>query len=158
MPIVIDINCLACVFDVNNQEHVQFSDILRWIQSGKGVFVFGGTEYQNELKKCPKYIPIILELLRSNKAVRILDSEVDSFIPLVRQLISATKCNDSHIIALVLASHCPLLCTNDIALMAAIKIPALYHQRGQRVRIYRSAKNRLLLNRHSDRSVLKNCT
>ena len=61
MAIIIDTNCIANVFSPKTANHSEFKPVLEWILLGKGLMIYGGSKYREELKKTAKYLPIIAE-------------------------------------------------------------------------------------------------
>lgn len=113
MCIVIDINVIAAVFNEESENHAIFLPVKEWIDARDGVLVFGGSSYMNELKKTPKYMRLVRLLHDDGRAIRIKSDAVDKVERSVTTKTNGTKCNDCHIIALLDASRCPLLCSKD---------------------------------------------
>lgn len=145
MCIVIDVNALAMVFDGSNAKHNEFSPIKEWITDGKGFLVFGGKKYKRELEKLVQYLKIIRLLKDGGKAISIKDDVVDTIENNVIEKTTGTNCNDQHIIALLAASKCSLLCSTDISSFDFIKDRSLYPKKSPKVKIYKSIKNKNLL-------------
>lgn len=145
MCIVVDINTLAPVFNEECEMHAEFSAVERWISSGGGVLLFGGTKYIRELSNCYRYLRLINQMKTAYKAVHIDDTVVDREEARVVEGTAGTDCDDQHIIALLCASRCTLLCSNDRRSYQHIKNRALYPRNMRRVRIYTSSKTAHLL-------------
>lgn len=145
MCIVIDINALAMVFNENHADHVNFSSVKKWIDEGRGFVVFGGTKYKNELKLAIHYMRLIRLLKDAGKAISICDEAVDKIEIVVREKVKGNKCDDQHIIALLGAARCPLLCSVDARSFEFVKDRTLYPKGAPIVRIYSSNKNKKLL-------------
>ena len=145
MAIVIDTNILAKLFDCENIDHPNFAPVLLWIDRRKGFLLFGGTIYLEELKKAGRYLKLINQLRTAGKAFRINCEAVDHLHSQVLPRTAGTKCNDSHIIALLAASKCSLLCTEDAASIKFMKDKSLYPKGMIRVKIYSSIRNSKLL-------------
>ena len=154
MCIVVDINTLAPVFSENCRRHQDFLDIKKWINAGKGFLVYGGTKYKNELGKT-RYLRLIRLMKDAGRAVPIRDDVVDSMEATLLTKTKGMKCDDQHIIALLGASWCPLLCSADLRSFDYIKDRSLFPSGMPQVRIYTSARNADLLKRMS-RNMLKN--
>ncbi len=76
MYIVIDSNTLSKVFNVKDKEHVQFAPVQAWIDDRRGLAVFGGTKYKEELKDAGRLR--FLRLMKDDgRAVAIKDTAVD---------------------------------------------------------------------------------
>lgn len=135
MCIVVDINVLAPVFNKSCERHKYFAPIKNWIEDGRGYFVYGGTKYKNELKRSP-YYKLVRLLKDAGKAISIDDNVVDDMEKTVIQKTKGTDCDDQHIIAILGASKCPLLCSDDKRSWEFIKNKSLYPKKCPRVRIY----------------------
>lgn len=153
MCIVIDINVIANVFNEESENHTSFFPVKKWIDSKEGVLVFGGSSYIDELKKMPRYMKLVRLLHDDGRAVRIKNCVVDKLEKGVIEKTSGTKCNDPHIIALLDASRCPLLCSNDSRSFEFIKNRNLYTNRRPKVKIYTSIKNISLLKKLNPESL-----
>ena len=145
MPIVIDANTFAMVFDSNNALHVEFSPVKEWIVRGDGFLLFGGTKFMEEMKQSRERLRLIRELKDTGKAIEIITATVDELEAKILEKTSQTKCNDQHIIALLAAARCDLLCSLDTDSFLFIKDKSLYPKGMRKVRIYSSSKNRELL-------------
>lgn len=77
MCIVIDTCAFASTFNVNSQDHSEFSPVLKWIAKGKGKIVYGGARYKMELNRTKTYFNFFTTLERSGKVVPVDDTEVD---------------------------------------------------------------------------------
>ena len=155
MCIVIDINTLSKVFNESDNDHSSFCCVKEWINSNSGFLVFGGTKYKEELKKAIKYLKIIRLLKDGGRAISIKDDVVYKLALTIIQKTLNTDCDDPHIIALLGASRCSLLCSTDIRSFPFVKNKSLYPDNMPKVRIYSSARNKSLLKK-SDPSSLSN--
>jgi hypothetical protein len=145
MCIVIDTNAFAPVFNDNCEAAFQFAPIKDWILSGNGFIVFGGSKYRRELKKSYRYLRLIRELKKIRKAVEVSKSLIDSFENNLKIKTANTQCNDQHIIAIFCVSKCLLFCSNDSSFDKFLKNKA-YYPKGQKIpKIYRSLKNKALV-------------
>ena len=154
MCIVVDINTLAPVFSEGCVRNPDFFAIKEWINAGKGFLVYGGTKYKKELGK-KRYLRLIRQMKDAGRAVPIRDDVVDSMEATLLTKTKGMKCDDQHIIALLGASWCPLLCSADLRSFDYIKDRSLFPSGMPQVRIYTSARNADLLKRMS-RNMLKN--
>lgn len=121
MCIVIDTNCFTHVFSRYSENHSEFKPVLDWLMDGRGKIVYGGTKYQKELSNAGKFIPIITELKRRNKVVRLSDEKVDEWEREVKKKLESDgkdhindeRYNDPHLVAIFSISGCKLLCSTD---------------------------------------------
>lgn len=141
MCIVVDACAFSRVFDGDDP---QFGPVKKWIFSGRGRMVFGGTSYIRELNRLKKYLPIVAELSRQGKVVRIKDGEVDVVEKRVKKLVKSTDFDDPHIVAIVDVSGCRLVCTLDARADRFLRDSSLY-KKSRRPSIYRSASHLHLL-------------
>lgn len=155
MCIVIDTNALAMVFDESNSRHPDFSFIKEWIDQRLGFVVYGGTKYKNELSLTGRYMKIIRLLKDSGQAVMIHDDVVNQLEAVVTSKTVGTDCDDQHVIALLGASNCPLLCSVDSRSYPFVKDKGLYPKGCGKVKIFSSKRNRKLLKK-TNISILNN--
>lgn len=153
MCVVIDVNTLAAVFNEAAENHSDFSPVKDWIFEGHGFVVFGGTTYKRELQKTERYLRLIRTLKDSGKAISIRDQEVDMQESKVKKATLGSQCDDQHIIALLGAAQCGLLCSGDSRSFKFIKDRSLYPKGTPRVKIYTSAKHQVLLKKTSPRKL-----
>lgn len=145
MCIVIDINTLAMVFNSSNARHCDFVDVKQYIESRTGYVVFGGTKYKAELALTGRYLKLLRQLREAGKAVSIFDKAVDEIEASILELTDNTDCDDQHVIALLAASRCALLCSVDNRSFPFVKDKSLYPKGCPTVKIYTSPRNKKLL-------------
>lgn len=149
--IVIDTNTVSRVFDRENREHDQYAPVLNWILKGKGRMVYGGTTYQEEvpLDRWLKKLPQLFRLLRDKGKLAMIHTEtVDDLEERVKVFINDSRCDDPHIIALVIASSCRLVCTDDRRSEEFLKSKSLYREFQARVpKIYKRLEHTAMFNR-----------
>lgn len=146
MCILVDVNAFPTVFDTESIDHLEFRPVLEWVCLGKGKMVFGGTKYRDELRKVTKYLRILAELKRANKIVEINDQDVDTIQADVEGIIQHSDFDDPHLIAIIRASGCLLVCSRDKRAYQFLKNSDLYPKRFKRPKIYRGKSNKKLLN------------
>jgi len=141
MCVIIDSCCLAMVFDHDNSEHVRFVPVLNWI-NGKGCMVYGGTKYLEELRKLPRYLAIVVELRKLRRAIPICTEKVDAIAATLMTEYPDPQFNDPHIVALVIASGCAVVCTNDKKAISYLRRVDVFSKRGMgRPSVYRGHKS-----------------
>ena len=113
MCIVIDTNSLASVFDQKSEHHAEFRPVLEWIVLGNGKIVYGGTTYKRELAKATKYFRLLVELKKVSKIVEIDSVRVGEIEQRLAQTLSHSDFDDPHIVAIIIASGCRLICSAD---------------------------------------------
>lgn len=146
MCVVIDINCLSRVFDINNADHSEFSPVKEWIDCKGGRIVYGGSKYKAELLKAASYLRLLEQYNKARKTILIKDDVIDKHEKKVSEKLGkGTKCDDPHIIALLIASKCPLLCSVDERSFEFVKNTSLYPKKFKKPKIYSSSKNVNLL-------------
>jgi hypothetical protein len=150
MCIVIDACCVAKVFNPSDEQHSHFAPVLEWVIRGNGRMVYGGTKYSAELGKLRRYLKLIGELSRKGRVIQLPNAEVDVIADNLKSGIGDAKFNDEHLVAIVIASRCCVVCTNDDVAISYLKRPAFYScHRMKHPKIYTSERNRnLCCNRH----------
>lgn len=156
MCIVVDINTLVPVFDESCDLHPDFVHVKNWIESGRGYLVFGGTKFKQELQKTYRYLRLIRQMKEAGQALAVRDDVVDAEEARVKNRTEGTDCDDQHIIALLGASRCPLLCSADKRSYKYVRNRDLYPEGMPRVRIYSSKRNRSLLSQSVRINLLRN--
>lgn len=111
MCIVVDICVLHRVF--SEADDVDYGPVKKWLVSGRGRMVFGGKKYSDELKAAKKYLAVVLELKKAGKIVMLDGDVVDREEQRVRAVEPDLDFDDPHIIAIVEASRCRIVCTAD---------------------------------------------
>lgn len=156
MAIVIDTNTFAMVFDQSNAKHMEFSPVKAWIERGMGFLLFGGTKYLKELSTSYRHMRLVRQLRDAGMAIEISTPVVDGMETTIIKATAGTICNDQHVMALLAAAHCSLVCSEDSKSFEFIKNRSLYPKGSPKVRIYSSAKNVRLLSRCC-REEIRNC-
>jgi len=86
-----------------------------------------------------------VEYAKMNKVVRVKDDEVDNWEKKIKTKKRQSKFNDEHIIAIVIASGCVLVCTKDSASIPFIKDRVFYPKSCKKPKIYSGIRNKNLL-------------
>ena len=152
MCIVIDINTLASVFDKKSANHEEFKDVFDWIVDGKGMIVYGGTKYIEELSKT-KYLSLFVQFKNANKAIQV-KGNVDIETALVSELIQHPDFDDQHLVALLKVSGCKLICSQDARAYPYFQHNLFFNPASKRPKIYSSSRNKDLL---TDRNIADVC-
>jgi hypothetical protein len=145
MCIVIDINTIPCVFSDGSDCHDEFEPVERWILKGKGKIIIGGKKYKDELRKMPDYLTFFKDLEKRGKVVPLEDNEVDSYEEEIKLIVSDSRFDDPHILAIIAISKCKVLCSNDKKSFDYIQNQALYPKGVKIPRIYSKRKCENLL-------------
>jgi hypothetical protein len=133
---------LGAVFNKNNAQHEDFEPVLEWIFNGQGKIVYGGSKYFDEITKYLK----LFKLLKSiNKAVYIDNILVDDFTKNVSDIIIHRDFDDQHLVGLLIASGCKLVCTNDTTAIPYLQSRAFFTG-AKEPKIYHTKRNVSLLN------------
>ncbi len=147
MCLVIDTCTLASVFNPQDKNHGNFYPVRKWIVERDGKMVFGGSKYKRELKKMPKYLPIIAELQRAGKCVLLDDFLVDDKENDIKRKYIYRDFDDVHIVAIVIVSRVRIICTNEKRAIPWYKKKELYPKGIKKPKLYTSKNNRNLLKR-----------
>lgn len=155
MCIVIDMNAVPVVFDESNQEHSNFRPVLRWIRDKEGKIVYGGTTYEQELKRLPRFLRLITQFDKAGKVVKVGRAAVDAVEEELKNLSVCRGFNDCHIVAIVIASGCKLVCSVDRASYRFLRDTRLYPRNARRPSIFSGhRRNAALL---CDRNIASIC-
>ncbi len=155
MCLVLDANVFGAFFDTNNRNHKNFQPALNWVVYGKGKLVYGGTKYKSEMKSAEKYIRFFASLQRAGKIVLLCDADVDAHEVELSKLEPNKDFDDPHLIAIVLASGCNIICTNDKRALPYLKRTEFYKGKVKKPKIYQSLRNVSLL---ADKYIASICT
>jgi len=158
MCIVIDLNTIAAVFNPTDHGHSEFGPVWTWVNSGQGYVLYGGTGYMDELGRARNYLALMGELRKAQRAFYVNDGAVDT--QQTHIVARLPNCPDAHVIALLGASRCPLLCSKDKGAIQHAKDKKLYPDGAPQVKVYSGARNQQLLVTYSNypRKKLKNIT
>jgi hypothetical protein len=147
MCLVIDTCCFALVFDSSIKQHAKFIPVLKWITEGKGRMIYGGTKYNIELGRTTKALGIVSELSRKRRTIQIPNASVDPIAAALKARFPEPAFDDEHIIALVIASRCCVVCTNDNPAISYLKRLDVFsdYRDVERPKIYRGHKSHMKL-------------
>jgi predicted nucleic acid-binding protein len=158
MAVIIDTNCIASVFSKKSTNHMEFSPILDWILNGKGLMVIGGSKYKKELKKTPKYLPIIRLLKEVGKLHNGEDDEIDKYQLKVEELRDNLDFDDPHLPAIVVNTKCRIICSSDTRSVPYVTDNKYYPKGITKPVYYTSSKNKnILTDKYIDRSLKPLC-
>jgi hypothetical protein len=143
MCIIIDTNTLPAVFRVDSANQADFFPVLDWIENGRGKVVYGGTKYENEVKK--KYLGIFVELNKKGKGIYIDNAIVDAKEVQISPIIIHPDFDDQHLVALLMVSGCKLICSLDQRAYPYFKHATFFSPARNRPRIYNQIGNKDLL-------------
>jgi hypothetical protein len=121
MCLVIDANCFALVFNKSIDEHKKFIPVLNWITEGKGRMIYGGTKYNTELRTARWMLGIVSELSKKRRMIQVPDATVDPIATALKVKFPEAEFDDEHIVALVIASRCCVVCTKDNPAISYLK-------------------------------------
>jgi predicted nucleic acid-binding protein len=145
MCLIIDSCAFSPVFNARDKLHSQFAPVFEWVIRGKGKIVYGGSTYKEELKNAKRYLALFVELKRSAKVVEVDDDVVDRLQAGLKKRVNQRKFNDPHLVAIVIASRCRLIATNDHQAIPFLTRNDLYPRGLSRPRIYTRPRNKNLL-------------
>jgi hypothetical protein len=123
MCLVIDVNVLCLVF--GKKKRAAFTPVREWIENGRGRMIYGGTKYNQELANW-KMLPMLKELNTARRTVHIPNATVDEIARALKIKFPEADFDDEHIAALVIASRCRVVCTNDKRAMPYLKCRELF--------------------------------
>ena len=157
MCVVLDINILSAVFSKQNALHADFEPVGKWIISGKGKIVFGGTKYRDELRKARWMLGLLVELGKMRKIVMLDDSMVDAAERAARLIEGAADFDDPHLVAIFRVSGCRLLCSHDIPAGKYVQQKRFYPATHTLPSIYKRRSHQTLLRDDMIASCCKPC-
>lgn len=157
MCLVIDTNCFTLVFDRSIKEHEKFAPVLTWITKGKGRMIYGGTKYNTELTTARWMLGIVTELSRKRRTIQIPNATIDPIATALKVKFPETAFDDEHIVALVIASRCCVVCTKDNPAISYLKRLDVFsgYAGVERPKIYKGHKSHI--NLCCDQNIVRIC-
>jgi hypothetical protein len=125
MCLVIDSDCLSRVFIGRNSEHKPFEPVWKWINSS-GCMIYGGTKYNEQLRLLTEVLGLVVELAKQKKVVQLPTTLVDGIARELKERFPESQFDDEHIVALVIASRCRVVCTYDKGAMKYLRRKEIY--------------------------------
>lgn len=114
MCVVIDMNSFSPVFNPTDEKHQYFEPVKDWVIKGKAKIIMGGTKYYDELSKLGKYRKLIIALKSAGKIHDVKsDTAIDELATKLSEMLTHRDFDDPHIVALLIVSGCPVICSND---------------------------------------------
>ncbi len=147
MCLIIDANCIARVFDANNDDHEDFKKVLEWITEGCGKMIYGGKTYKEELAKLTKFLPLLKELHTKRKLILLDDALVDQAEDCAKKKEDDKDFDDPHLVAIVVISRCQVVCSKDKRAYRFLKMKKFYPNKLKPPRIYSKRSNTNLLSK-----------
>lgn len=157
MCIIIDTSALSSVFNRTSKVHLEFSPVFDWIIRGKGKVVYGGTKYKRELAQARRYAKLFAELRRAGRTALVDDQKVDQEQRILEETSLPQDFDDPHLVAIVIVSHCKLICSNDSTAYLFFKDKTLYPEGVERPKIYSGYSNKSLLVDENIADICKPC-
>lgn len=136
MCVLVDINCLPQFFDINHGDHADFAPLNKWVFGKDGFLVYGGKKYKSELKRCRRYLKIILELQRSGRVCELPENLVDCEERRITKIHSSASANDQHLVAIAIVAKLRVVCTLDGGAKQLLRMRVLYPKSVRRPSIY----------------------
>ena len=87
-------------------------EVDRWLRSGKGGIVYGGTKYRKELARVTAAVQLMAGYAQAGKAKLLDNDRIDQDAAWI-QANQRIKSDDEHILALARVSGARVLCTSD---------------------------------------------
>jgi len=145
MCIIADPPTLIPIFKQTDPEHKTFSAVLEWVMKGGGKFVIGGTKYTQELAAVRSIIPFMQELARQGKIFNASSDAVDKEEANLKAICPEADFDDPHLVALVKATGCRLICIRDPRAHRYLRMSKLYRSPSDRPKLYTREKNKNIL-------------
>lgn len=142
MCVIVDTCCLSLVFNSSTKYHSKFRPVLNWVVAGKGRMIYGGTKYNRELRESGRILNVVTELSRARKTIKLSNEEVDPISEALKRKFPEDEFDDEHIVALVVASRCCVVCTDDNRAISYLKRTDVFsdYQDVARPKIFRGHK------------------
>lgn len=156
MCLIIDTCVFGSVFNNKAPTHEEYNPVHKWILSGKGKVIYGGSKYLNELS--PKYVKMLILLGKMNKAIKLPNSEIDEIQKRLESEVDNPDFDDPHIMAMVMYSKCRIVCTQDKRSIKFLKDPSLYPKEVHVPKMYCSKANKDLLIDENISKICKPCS
>ena len=143
---------MSFVLDTNSftkfMEHFcEFEPLLSWFNNDPAIkLVIGGSKYNDEIRKCNKFLGLVIELKRKRKVFEANKEEVDLLADKVKKYFSPC-CDDYHLIALLDISRCYIFVSYDRRADEFIK--GWVYSDGKKRHIYRYKKHKKILIRYA---------
>ena len=169
MCVIIDKNFFKSVFEKESENHDDFEPLYRWISEGDGRIVYGGSKYKEELNQSTKYLKIFKYFDTKRRVIKIPDEEVDEIQKIISKELDENikpyiskhdfdeNYNDPHIVSIVIASKCRIVCTNDGGLSDFLKMPQFYPEGVDIPKIYKHKSNKNLIKHDNIAECCKPC-
>jgi predicted nucleic acid-binding protein len=141
MPIIIDTNCLANVFSRASKNHEEFAPVLKWILYGKGMIVYGGSKYYEELKRNSQYLKIMRYFDEVGKVLKGDKVNIDTIQKQIEDEYVDPDFDDPHLPAIVIDTKCKIICTEDKRCVRFVAHRIVYPAGIDRPVFYMSKKN-----------------
>ena len=143
MCIVIDANVVARVFNQDNAEHQEFKPVKDWIYHGKGIVIYGGTKYIDEIGD--NFQELLVQLRSAGKAIHVSDKHIDTATEEANKAIKHRDFDDAHLVGLLQISECKLIASLDARAFPFFQHPKFFTPAKNRPKIYRGKSNYQLL-------------
>lgn len=119
--------------------------------------IYGGTKYNTQLSRAKRVLGIVSELSKKRRTIQIPAATVDPIAAALKEKFPESAFDDEHLVALLIASRCGVVCTNDNPAISYLKRPDLFsdYPGVQRPKIYRGHKSHIKL--CCDRYVVEIC-
>lgn len=158
MCIVLDVNAYHVFFNPNHEKYREIQPVVDWVYDGskKTCLVIGGSKFNKEINKMPKYSNALVELARARKLTRINDDLVDRDKDRIDRIQKSKKFDDAHIVALFNVSGCRVFVSFDDNSNRYIKSERYYTDDTRPPKIYKKRKHARFLLRDRYIVVLSN--
>ena len=142
MCMVIDANSISHVFSHSDSMHVLYRPVLQWFLFGKAKICVGGTKYKKEVfNGACSYLSFFKELGNLGKIHYIEDSKVDELQRKIEKAENNADFDDPHVIALLIASHAKVLCSEDCRSFRFVAKIKQYEKNAEKPLIFTSGNN-----------------
>jgi len=131
--------------------------VLRWIIEGNGRMIYGGAKYNTELRTARWMLGIVAELSKKRRIIQIPNATIDPIATALKVKFPEAAFDDEHIVALVIASRCCVVCTKDNPAISYLKRLDVFsdYPGVERPKIYKGHKSHV--NLCCDQNIVEIC-
>lgn len=133
------------MFKSGDPDHSTFLPVRDWVFNGHGKFVLGGTQYFQELSKISTVLAVLKEYEKMHRLIKINNEEIDRHCAEVKAIEPSPDFDDPHLVALVRATGCKLVCVRDPRSHRFLKAVRFYASSKLRPKLYTQRGNSILL-------------
>jgi hypothetical protein len=125
--------------------HQEFVHIRDWLFRNKGVLVYGGKVYKEQLGRVSSVFGVLAELKKSNQVKLVPDEDVDAAAAYAKTICQSNDFDDEFLVGIVSVSGAKVVCLNDPRSHKYLKRKDLYINGVKAPKIYTGVRTKNLL-------------